>query len=84
MSLVTVLVMVQTSDSEVWESVNIKFQPQAFIDAPNKYKFICNLASKSILGSSIRDMDYKYSLEDAQRDLKEAKKVINKTSKNKK
>lgn len=81
MSLVTVQVMVKTSNSEVWEPVNIKFSPQSFVDAVDANKgdsFIKNIASKSFLGSNISEVHYKYSTDDAERDIREGKKVINK------
>lgn len=60
MSLVHIRVMVKTSDSEVWEPVNVKFQPNDFNEAPNKDKFIKNLASKAFIGSKIEEVEYNY------------------------
>lgn len=84
MSLVNVQIMIRKEGEEMWERQNVKFNPQSFIDAPNKSKFMKNLASQGVLGSVIAEIDFKYSLEQADKDLKQGKKVNNEPKKKKK
>ena len=66
-----IIVMTQTDRNGPWTPVQIVIKPKEFLEAKSQDKYIMDLVRNSVMGSDIISIDYKYTKEQANKDLQE-------------